>query len=648
METIDTIQHMTSKEFTIYCNTEKLSILHNMKLILDDAYYNTENPKISNTIYDILKDILIKRDAKYIPPIGAKIRNNENRVKLPFWMGSSNKITPNNKNLLDRWYKQNPCETIFISEKLDGVSGIFIQKRGKRKLYTRGNGVTGGDISYIIQYIKNIPNIDIDIAVRGELIIKKDIFNSKYNSSVVKKSTNRLYKNARNMVSGLVGGKTIREGMYNIDFVTYEIIGDNTMCKPQVQFNRLTELGFSVAMNKVIKNMSCTKTLIDIHNTFKQKSMYDIDGIIIQSNKIYDRNIKGNPSYMFAFKVLNDENIYKTKILDIEWSVTSWGQIIPVAIIEPVNIPGCTIKRVTVSNAGLLKDKRIGPNAVINVTRSKEVIPFIVDVLEKCEDLKWPDINYKWDDNNVHILVNNPNKETKSLIEIKSITRFFKSMNIKHINEQTISKLYKNGYNTILKIIRITYCKDNKKLLGIDGIGSKGIERLITNIREGLKDIKLSDIVGSSGILGQGIGKRRVEELIKGEPNIFKIKDHKILKEKIMSIEGFSEIITKKIIDNIDNTRQFILDINKYVIYQTDTSIDNSFKGKKFVFTGFRSKELEKDIENRGGKISTTISKKTTGLIVLDKDNNTSSKYDKAKLLNIPIYTRDEFTTEIL
>ena len=193
METIDTIQHMTSKEFTIYCNTEKLSILHNMKLILDDAYYNTENPKISNTIYDILKDILIKRDAKYIPPIGAKIRNNENRVKLPFWMGSSNKITPNNKNLLDRWYKQNPCETIFISEKLDGVSGIFIQKRGKRKLYTRGNGVTGGDISYIIQYIKNIPNIDIDIAVRGELIIKKDIFNSKYNSSVVKKSTNRLY-----------------------------------------------------------------------------------------------------------------------------------------------------------------------------------------------------------------------------------------------------------------------------------------------------------------------------------------------------------------------------------------------------------------------------------------------------------------------
>ena len=172
------------------------------------------------------------------------------------------------------------------------------------------------------------------------------------------------------MVAGVIGGKTIRSGLHDIDFVVYEIIGDETMPTPEKQFNKLKKLGFSVAMHKNMEKTENIDTIINIHNNFKERSNYDIDGIIIQSNKRYDRNIKGNPDYMFAFKVLNDENIYRTTVLDIEWSITSWGQIIPVAIIEPVEIPGSTIKRVTVSNAGLLKEKGIGPGAIINVTRS--------------------------------------------------------------------------------------------------------------------------------------------------------------------------------------------------------------------------------------------------------------------------------------
>jgi NAD-dependent DNA ligase len=642
MDKITVIKHYTTKEMSNYCSETGLEELHRLKLYLDDLYYNTDRSEICDRLYDILKDSLMRRDPEYIPPVGAKIRSNENRVKLPYWMGSASKITPDEKKELDRWIDKNLCKNVFVSEKLDGVSGTFVCKNGVCKLYTRGDGLEGADISYLIQYIKTIPKITKDIAVRGELIIKKDIFNLKYKSdgSV---SNKRTYKHSRNMVSGLVGAKTIREGLKDLEFVVYEIVGDETMPKPSKQFKKLEKMGFVVAKNKKVEVTNNMDYWVNLHNEFKKDSEYEIDGIIIQSNIEYDRNISGNPEYLFAFKVLSDDMIKETTVKDIEWSVSSWGQIIPVAILDPVDFPGVTISRVTLSNASLMKEKMIGPGALVNVTRSKEVIPFILDVPKPCENLKWPDIPYIWDDNEVHIKVRDASEDIIRQMKVKMFAKFFAKMGIKHVSIQTIEKLYEAGFDNLLKIVR---AKESELVL-IEGIQKKSASRIVKNIHDGLQHIKACELLGACGVFGFGIGRKRVISLMTDIPDILSA-PRKGLKKRILEVEGFSEIMADKVLENIDYAVEFIDSISPYVSFEQEKRVSNTLVGKKFCFSGFRSKDLEQEIEDRGGKTVTSVSKKTSGIIVASKDGKQSSKVLKANSYGIPVYTKEEFIKTII
>ena len=647
MNKLDIIKNYNIKQMKKHCSDVDIKELHALKLYLDDLYYNTEYSGLSDYLYDILKDTIMKKDPNYIPPVGSKIRSNENRIKLPYWMGSASKITPDEQKELDRWLKKNPSEECVISEKLDGVSGTFTHINGKYKLYTRGDGEIGADVSYLIQYIKSIPRVNENISVRGELIIKKSIFEEKYyddgNNNVEKSPNCHLYKNARNMVVGLVGAKTIRNGLQDIEFIVYEIIGDNTMPKPSDQMSTLKKLGFTTAISNIAVIQNNMDDLIHIHNKFKKKSEYDIDGIIIQSNVSYDRNTNGNPSYLFAFKVNSEESIFPTTVLDIEWSVSSWGQIVPVAIIDPIKLPGNTIKRVTVSNAGLMKSKGIGPGAIINVTRSKEVIPFIVSVSTICEEFKWPDIEYEWDENGVHLNVVNADEKILELMRVKMFAKFFHKMGIKHVSRQTITKLYSHGFDTLLKIIAVK----EKDLVKIDGIQEKSAERIVTNIRDGLKGVKAPELLGACGVFGFGVGRKRVIALMADIPDLLST-SKKGLKKRVLKVEGFSEIMADKVVENIDYAIQFIDEISKYVSYVDDTRVSDVLVGKKFVFSGFRSKELEKHIQDRGGKTVTSVSKKTSGIIVASKNVKSTEKVEKSISLGISVYTKDEFIQKFI
>jgi DNA ligase (NAD+) len=652
MDKISKIQNYDTKKMKKYCSKADLKDLHTLKLYLDDLYYNTSDPELSDVLYDILKDSLMKRDPEYVPPVGAKIRKNANRVKIPYFMGSADKITPSEPRELERWILKNPCDELALSEKLDGVSGTFTVVDGKRKLFTRGDGEIGADISYLIQYIDSIPHVKEDIAVRGELIIRKDVFEKKYyfdgkrddykTDKAKGRGYGRLYRNARNMVAGLVGAKTVRSGLQDIEFVVYEIVGHSTMSKPSDQMKMLKKLGFVPAMNEVIHVPENMDEWIDLHNRYKKKSVYEIDGIVLQSNIPYDRNPSGNPSYLFAFKVNSEDDIHETTVLDIEWSVSSWGQIVPVAIIDPVELPGNTIKRVTVSNAGLMREKGIGPGAIINVTRSKEVIPFIVSVSEPCEEFKWPDIDYVWDDNEVHLKVVDASPEIIAKMRVKLFSKFFAKMGIKHVSSATITKMYDHGFDTLLKIISAK----KEELVYIDGIQEKSAERIVSNIKEGLKGVKSPELMGSCGVFGFGVGRKRVIALMTDIPDLLTRK-RKGLKKRVLEVEGFSEIMADKVIDNIDYAVQFIDEISKYVSFLEDTRVSDTLVGLKFVFSGFRSKELEQNIEDRGGKMSTSVSNKTSGMVVA-KSCKATGKVTKAQSLGIPVYTKEEFIEKFI
>ena len=640
MEIANKIKSYDLKHMLKYCQEEELSKLHSLKLYLDDLYYNTSTNIISDALYDVLKRLLIKRDPAYVPPVGAIIRSNQNKAKLPFYMGSLDKITPDEQKELDRWLEKNKCVELLVSDKLDGVSGTFICKNGKNKLFTRGDGETGSDISYLIQYIDTIPSVINDIAVKGELIIKKNVFNDKYyksHSSNKKENGDKNYKNARSMIVGLIGSKTIKSGLCDIEFIAYEIVGDETMESPSTQLDKLKNIGFSIPVIETVKTSNKMDKLIKLHNKFKKKSEYDIDGIVIQCNTKYDRNTSGNPSYMFAFKINNEDNILPTEVLDIEWSVSAWGQIIPVAIIDPVELQGITIERVTVSNAGLMKQKMIGPGSIINVTRSKDVIPFIVSVEEKCDKLKYPDIEYEWDDNNVNLHVVNPKPETIVEMNVKLFSRFFEKMGIKHVSNCTVTKLYTAGFNTLLKIIKAT----KEDLMKIAKFKEKSSTRIYDNIKNGLKNVTVQNLLGSSGIFGIGISRKKIVALMTDIPDILTA-NRKNLMKRILEVEGFSEITSKKVINNLDEAVNFIDQISEYVNFQTDTRISDALVGKKFCFSGFRSKDLEQQIADRGGKVVTSVSKKTSGLIISNYDENTS-KVTKALNCSVKIYTKEEF-----
>jgi NAD-dependent DNA ligase len=564
-------------------------------------------------------------------------------------MGSIDKITPDEHKELIRWIEKNPCNELMVSEKLDGVSGIFICNNGIKKLYTRGDGEIGADISYLIQYITSICDIKDNISVRGELIIKKSVFDEKYyfngntneyeNDKMKGRGYGRLYRNARNMVSGLVGAKTVRQGIHDMEFVVYEEVGNDTMPKPSNHMKKLKTMGFTTAMHKIVKTKENINEWINIHNEFKEASEFEIDGIVVQSNVPYDRNTSGNPSYMFAFKVCNKDSIHETTVLDIEWSVSSWGQIVPIAIIDPIELPGNTIKRVTISNAGLMKSKGIGPGAIINVTRSKEVIPFIVNVVKVCKDFKWPtDMKYAWDDNKVHLNVLDASPDIIARMRVKLFAKFFAKMGIKHVSCATITKLYDNGFDTLLKIVSV----NESDLIKIDGIQEKSAMRIVTNIKDGLKGISAPELLGASGVFGYGIGRKRVVSLMTDIPDILSA-SKKGLKKRILEVDGFSEIMAEKVFGNIDSAINFIDQISKYVSFETDTRVSDTLVGKKFCFSGFRSKDLEQQIIDRGGTTTTSVSKKTSGIIVANKSTAPAGKVIKAIDCGVNVYTKEEF-----
>lgn len=611
-----------------YFVKEDINVLHKLKLYLDDKYYNTgEEVYLTDYQYDLLKEIIQKRDPMYVPPIGAKIRMNDNRVELPFWLGSMDKLKPEDIIELKRWLVKNESKEYIIESKLDGISCLLISKKGKIKLYTRGDGITGSDISYLAQYFKNIPKkLNEDIAIRGELIISKDIFNKKYSSE---------FKNPRNMVAGRIGAKTIRSGLEDIEFIAYEIIDNGTLIKPEEQLSKLSDMGFQVVNYSIIDSLT-VENLIEIFMNFKDNSIFEIDGIIVQPNMQYKRNKSGNPSYAFAFKVRLDTNLVNAEVEEVEWNISRWGLLKPKIRIKPVFLNGVTITYTSGFNARYIEDNQIGPKSIIKLTRSGDVIPFIVEVIKKTK-AQMPDIPYKWNETHVDIYT----EENENIVCIKIITNIFASLNIKHVSELTVSKLYNHGLDTLLKIIYAS----KEDFEDIEGFGKRLAERTYNNIHEGLQNISLSTLLGGSGIFGRGIGVKKIQVLLEEIPDILELYStisKKKLFKRINEVKGFSDKTTNNIIDNLPWAIKFVEKMKPFISIKIAKNLANDLKGMIFVFSGFRDKKLEEKIINRGGKVSTSVSSNTTCVIANDLDKITG-KIQKALDLNIDLYEKENF-----
>lgn len=618
-------------EITIMFQNKELSELHDFKNYCDDIYFNTRDSEVilKDNIYDILLDIIEQKEqTTYIAPIGSKITSDK-EIKLPYFLGSMNKMK--NENDVNKWLTKYKDDAYIVEDKLDGVSCLLIINNEEIKLYTRGDGEFGSNISHLSPYIKHIPKSNCSLIVRGELIMRKDIFDEKYS---------KTFANARNMVSGIINSKTIKEEANDIDFVAYEIINnDNNLITALEQFNLLKNNKFLVVNHLILSNIDAeilTEKLLE----FKKTSEYEIDGIIIHTNKKYKRNISGNPDYAFAFKVRMDDNIAETVVEEVEWNHTKWNVLKPRIKVKPVNLCGVSINYATGFNAKYILENNLGKGSIVLITRSNDVIPFIVEV-KKSTTADFPDEEYRWNETKVDIIAES---DDNSISKIKQIASFFSDLKIKHVSVSTIERMFEKGYDTLPKILSASI-KDFEKL---DRFGEKMAERTYNNIHEGLQNVSIQLLLGASSCFGFGMGKRKVKKLFEDIPDLLELyntKTSKDLEKMILNVEGFSDLSANKIIENIPNAIEFIESISPYITISKkgiDMIVENNLEGQKIVMSGFRDSDLSNNIEKRNGSIMSSVSKNTTILIVKDNTKETS-KIIQARTLGISIFSKEEF-----
>ena len=596
-----------------------------------DKYYNDQEI-LTDEEYDLLYELLKKKSPKnsLFKQIGSKVHT-KNKINLPYHMGSMDKIKPFT-GVIDKWKKKYTGPYI-ISDKLDGVSGLFVvDENNNKKLYTRGDGTIGTDISSLIPLSKTLnQNFELNnFAVRGEFIISKKNF----------EKNKGKYSNARSMVNGIMNKKNVTKEEFKIvDFIIYEFIKSSYKLSKQMKYIKKLNLDLVFVMRV---NEIDDKDLSKLLEIRKKKSLYEIDGLVITDDNEHKKNTSGNPKYAFAFKDLSLLESAIVEVINVEWNISKDGLLKPRIAIKPVSLSGVVIKYVTGFNAKYIVDNKIGKGTKLKIIRSGDVIPHIVSI-EKSTQADMPNIKYKWIDSKVDIIVNESNDLIKKERLIKNITYFLKKIEVKNVDARLVEKFIDNKIDTIPKILK---AKDTD-FLKIDGFKETMATKIYDNIQTSIKNIKLSKLMTASNIFGQGFGIKKFDAILKVHPDIIRKKyNEKKIIEIIKEIDGFEEKTAIKFAKGLPKFIEFLKTIPMIRISTPDKISDNKLKDIKVVFSGFRDKELEDLIENHGGKVVGTISKNTNYLIVKDL-NETSSKITKAKELNIKIITKDLFIKKI-
>jgi DNA ligase (NAD+) len=647
---IDLVQK--TKDFSLQnyikdIDSKKLEkILRDLSLI----YYNTGESLLSDEIFDYLKDHLEKIDPTndFLNEVGAPVESKD-KVKLPYPMGSLDKIKPSTQEL-DKW-KIDYKGPYVISDKLDGISAQLYITKDKAQLFTRGDGDYGQDISYLIKYLIDMNKLEkiqknskIPISIRGELIISKKNF----------EKVKDKFKNARNAVAGFVNAKKVDKTLSKlVEFIGYTVINPELKADDQMKYLKAFEPLKKVVEHKIytfdkLTNDILSKYLEDRRNS----SEFEVDGIVVyDSSRIYEHS-SGNPEHGFAFKTILSDQFAEALVVDVIWEASMDGYLKPKVQINPINLVGVTITYATAFHAKFIEDNKLGPGAVIKLIRSGDVIPHILEVLKPSTSgkPKMPNSEYIWDKNHVNILIKNMNKsEYTDTIKAKKMDYFFSVLDVKYISLGILTKLVESGYDNIIKILK----SDRNELSKIDGLGKKNIDKIFDNIDEVMESVTLEKIMAGSHVFGTGIGERKIKQIIREIPNILDIKTKKELKEAVLELEGFSDITADKFVDNLDKFKIFYKQLKEiydldYIEEELKEKEENNdenkdlFKDQKIVFTGFRDNNLEDIIEIMGGKVSTSVSSKTTLVVYADNEEN-SSKLEKAKKLEIKVISKSEF-----
>ena len=637
-----------------------------------EEYYTNDNPTITDQEYDDYYHELEKLEQQYpeliredspTKRVGGKIIDEFKKVSHEIPMMSLGDIFSEDEifEFDQRIKKTIPNPTYVCELKIDGLSVSLLYENGKLiRGATRGNGIVGEDITHNVETIKSIPLVINDkrkIEVRGEIYMPKKSFN-KLNQERKEKGES-LFANPRNAAAGSVRQLDSKiAAKRNLSTFIYHLPSsdDFNIKYHHESLSFMKELGFVVNPNiKIADNVNEVINYVKEWTEKRESLPYEIDGIVIKVDKIEDQKKLGYTSitqkWAIAYKFPAVEVL--TKIKNIEFCVGRTGKITPRADLDPVHLAGSIIKSVTLHNEDYIKEKDIMINDTIVLHKAGDVIPEVVKVLKERRTgieipfkmiKNCPICNSKLEkkETEANYFCPNPNCDARN---IEGLIHFSsrETMNIEGFGESIVEDFYNEGY---LKTICDYYTLYNHKedLKELEGFGEKSINNLLQNIEKSKKN-SLEKLLFALGI--RYIGKKTAKILAINYRNIDKLMSAEY--EDLVKIQDIGEVIADSVYKffkeekNIKTINELkLLGVN--MEYKGNESIDDNFNNKTFVLTGTLSKltrdEASIEIENRGGKVTSSVTKKTDYVIV---GENPGSKYQKAKDLNINILNEEEF-----
>ncbi len=638
-------------------------------------YYTLANPSVTDQEYDKKYDELttLEKELNYRLPYSPTQRVGDivlsefkkYKHKAALWsLGKAQTIKE-----IEDWHKRNlkfineynnnateklPELKYIVTKKFDGLTvnlsyddqGIMVTGA------TRGNGEIGEDVTAQVKTIKSIP-LKIDskdfLEIHGEAVMTTEAF-EKYNSTAAVPLKN-LRNGAAGALRNLNVAETAKRGLsaffYDIGykegqpFKTYEEM-----------LNFIKEKGFP--MDDYI---NVCYSISDIENEIKYIEdirfdlNYDIDGLVIAIDDIRTRELLGYtvkaPKWAIAYKFEAQETT--SKLIEVEWNIGKSGRVSPTAIIEPVELAGVTVKRVTLNNMDDIKRKGVKLGAEVFVRRSNDVIPEIMGVVESSlEGAKeiippthCPSCGSELHQDGVHIFCDNTLGCKSQLV--KTIVHYSSrnAMNIEGFSERTAEQLFEK---LNIKSISDLYKLEYEKLLELDKFGPKKAQNLLDAIEKS-KECDLAAFIYALSI--PNVGVKTAKDIVKEFKTLENIKNAKF--EDLVKVPDVGDIVAACIINFFKEERivsviDELLNIGVNPSYEETETTESVFNNKTVVATGslknYSRTEIKNKLESLGAKVAGSVSKKTDYVIAGEA---AGSKYDKAVELGIKILTEEEF-----
>mgnify|MGYP000095057120 FL=1 len=635
-------------------------------------YYVLDNPTITDQEYDDYYNELLSIEEKYpelkredspTNRVGGAVLDKFEKVTHDHPMLSFDDIFNEEEIILfdERIKKVVSTAHYTLEPKMDGLSGSLIYKNGILvRGATRGDGVTGEDITTNIKTIKSVPlrlTEDIDIEVRGEIYMSKKSFLEANREKI--KNGEKEFANPRNAAAGSIRQLDSKvAAKRNLDFMAYfipnpEDYGIKTQ-KESLEF--LRKLGFvtNYKLNGYAKNVKDITNYIDSLSEKRDNLPFEIDGVVLKVDNLEDEKRLGFtsrvPRWGIAYKFPAKEVL--TTLKEIKFTVGRTGKITPNAIFSPVHVSGSLVSKATLHNSDYCIDKDVRVGDTISIRKAGDVIPEVVEV--KLDRRKEDSVPFKMIENcpmcnsvlvrkdanhyckNEHC----PSRKIESLIHFSSRD----AMYIEGFGESIVEDFYNLGY---LKNIDDFYTLDKYKdeLMLLEGFGEKSISKLLESASNSKKN-SLERLLFGLGI--RYVGKKTAKILSK----YYKTMDNLIKADfdELKSINDIGDVIAKSIVDYFNDEKNINLinrlkDLNlnmRYLGEEVNTSNEN-INGKTFVITGTLSRprdEIKEEIEGLGGNVTGSVTKKTDYVIAGEK---AGSKLTKATELRIRVLTEEEY-----